>query len=191
MSKRVFSPVVAASWSLYALIALLVTGIGFGSHSLHTTLVTKAVAVDHKKIDSELNETALLNAQRLSRILDENHDSVERASAIVADTKHYEYQNQIVSDITSYAAEAKLTVLGFSFIDPTTTTGKPSAAKMKSVVASISLASPVPYENYLTFLKLIERNLTKMQVTQLDISNSTDSPGAISSPTITLEVYVR
>lgn len=193
MNKLAVSRVVMTSWGLGLLIVALIIGIGASGYFLHTSLIAKVVAIDHKKIDSDINETALLNARRLSRILEQHHDSMDRASAIVADTKHYEYQNQIVSDITSYAAESRITILGFDFIDPAANAKKSSAssAGVKSVVASISLASPVPYNNYLHFLRLIERNLTKMQVTQLDLSNDPENAGSIGSPTVTIEVYVQ
>lgn len=175
---------------LYIAIVLLVGSIGFGAYMLHTTLTNYATTVDHLRIDSELNQQGIENARKLQRVLDQNKDSVSRAAAIVADTKYYEYQDQIVKDIGSYASATGITVLGFDF--STAKTAKTSkVAGLNTVVATISLQSPVTYANYLRFLKLIERNLTKMQVTQLDISNDLKTVGTISSPVITVEVFVR
>jgi len=179
-------------WTLYVLIALLVVGAGFGAYTMHQKLSAFIVEVDHLSIDSELNEQGIENAKRLRRTLDENSESVNRAASIVADTKYYEYQDQIVRDITSYASASGLTVLGFDFSPTAKATVKTKPVKgVNKVVASLTLQNPVPYNDYLRFLKLIERNLTKMQVTQLDISNDLKTPGAISSPVMTLEVYVR
>lgn len=177
-------------WALYGFIVILLAVLGFGIYLLHSSLAEYARTVDHLKIDSELNQQSIGNAQKLRRVLNENRDSVERAAAIVADTKYYEYQDQIVRDISSYASATGITVLGFDFTQNKTVT-KSNVPGLNTVVASISLKSPVPYANYLRFLKLIERNLTKMQVTQLDISNDLKTPGAISSPVITVEVFVR
>lgn len=157
---------------------------------MHQTLSAFATEVNHLSIDSELNQQSIENAKKLRRVLNENQADVTRAASIVADTQYYEYQDQIVEDVSSYAAASGLTVLGFDF----STTGAASKSRVSginTVVATISLQNPVPYSNYLLFLKLIERNLTKMQVTQLDISNDLQSPGTISSPVVTLEVYVR
>lgn len=190
MNKPSLSSIMIVHWSLYALIVLLVGGIGYGAYSMHQTLSSYVVQVDHLKIDSEINQQGIENAQKLRRALNENSDSVARAAAIVADTKYYEYQDQIVKDVGSYAAASNLTVLGFDFA--ATTASKTSSIKgINTMVATISLQNPVSYTNYLRFLKLIERNLTKMQVTQMDISNDLKTPGTISSPVITLEVYVR
>lgn len=190
MNKLSISKASLVHWSLYGLIVVLIAAIGAGGYFLHQSLSRSALEVDHLKIDSEINEQGIANAQKLQRVLDDNQDNVVRAAAIVADTKYYEYQDQIVRDISAYAAAANLTVLGFDF--STSATSKASNVPgLKSINATISLQSPVPYNNYLRFLKLIERNLTKMQVTQLDISNDLKTAGAISSPIITLEVYVR
>lgn len=189
MNKPSLSPVMIVHWSLYVSIVLLVGGIGFGAYYMHQKLSAYVIQVDHLKTDSDINQQGIENAQKLQRALDENSDSVARAAAIVADTKYYEYQDQIVKDVGSYAAASNLTVLGFDFT--TAGSSKSSVKGLKTMVANISLQSPVSYNNYLRFLKLIERNLTKMQVTQMDISNDLKTSGGISSPVITLEVYVR
>ena len=188
--KSALTSTVIVNWSLYGLIVLLVAGIGAGSYLMHIKLVGYVTNVDHTKIDTELSEQGIENAKKLRRTLDDNRESVARAAAIVADTKYYEYQDQIVQDISSYAAASGLTVLGFDFT--TSTSAKATAITgVKAVVATISLSSQVNYDNYLQFLKLIERNLTKMQITQLDISNDLKNIGSVNSPVITLEVYVR
>lgn len=192
MNKPAMSPVMLVHWALYGLIVLLIAGMGYGIYTLHHHLSANVVQVDHLKIDSEINQQGIENAQKLQRALDQNKDSVARAAAIVADTKYYEYQDQIVKDITSYAQASGLTVLGFDFSTAAAAPTKSGSIKgLKTMVAHISIQSPVQYTNYLRFLKLIERNLTKMQVTQMDISNDLKTPGAISSPVLTLEVYVR
>lgn len=190
MNKPSVSPALIVHWSLYALIILLVAGIGYGTYFIHQRLSDYVVAVDHLKIDSEINQQGIENAQKLRIALDKNKDSVNRAAAIVADTKYYEYQDQIVKDITSYASASGITVLGFDF-SATSSSKASSISGVKTMVATISLQNPVSYTNYLKFLKLIERNLTKMQVTQIDISNDLKAAGTINSPVVTLEVYVR
>lgn len=197
MNMSKVSKISIVNWVLYATIVLLIGGIGYGVYMTHQRLTSYVTEVDHLKIDSELNQQSIENAKKLRSVLDENKDSVARAASIVADSKSYQYQDQIVQDIGSYANTAGLTVLGYDFISPSAAqaTGKTAApttaSGVKTVVATVSLKSPVPYDRYLKFLRLIERNLTKMQVTQLDISNDLKTPGSISSPIVTVEVFVR
>lgn len=190
MSKHTLSSAQVVHWTLYACIIALLFGTGYAVTLTHQKLASFVTEVDHLKIDSEVNQRSIENAQKLRRALDDNKDSVTRAAAIVADTKYYEYQDQIVQDIASYANAAGLTVLGFDFT-PSTQSHTSTVKGLKTVVATISLKSPVPYPNYLRFLKLIERNLTKMQVTELEIANDLKTPGAIDAQLVTLEVYVR
>lgn len=188
--KLNISPVILVHWLLYVTIALLAGAVIAGGYFIHDRLTIYISTVDHLKTDADINDEAILNAQRLSVALDTHKDSVARAEAIVADTKYYEYQDQIVRDITSYANAAGVTILGFDF--PVAVAAKGSPAKgVKSVAATISLASPVPYDNYLKFLKLIERNLTKMQVSELNLTSDLSTFGRVGSPTISMEVYVR
>lgn len=188
--KLKISSVILVHWLLYATIVLLAGAVIAGGYFIHDRLTSYITTVDHLKTDADINDEAILNAQRLSVALETHRDSVKRAEAIVADTKYYEYQDQIVRDITSYANAAGVTILGFDF--PVTTSAKGGSAKgVKSVAATISLASPVPYDNYLNFLKLIERNLTKMQVSELNLTSSLSTFGRVGSPTISMEVYVR
>lgn len=190
MNKPTFSKFQFVHWSLYILVMGLIVAAGYGAYTAHTKLSQYVTAVDHLKTDSEINQQGIENARNLRKALDENKDNVDRAAAIVADTKYYEYQDQIVRDITAYTTASGLTVLGFDFAS--TDTNKKSAVKgVKTVVATIALKSPVPYPNYLRFLKLIEKNLTKMQVTQLEISNDLKTANTISTPIVTLEVFVR
>lgn len=189
-SRKPVSSTMIVHWALYVLIALLLTGAGYGVYTMHQKLSNYADEVNHLSIDSELNQQGIENAKKLRRVLDENQENVARAAAIVADTQYYQYQDQIVQDVTSYASASGLTVLGFDF-STANKSNKSRVSGVKTVVATITLQNPVPYNNYLKLLKLIERNLTKMQVTQLDISNDLKAPGTISSPVITLEVYVQ
>lgn len=190
MKKLSLTPAVIANYCLYLFIVLLIGGVAAGSYFLHMKLNDFATETNHIQIDSDLSQQSIENLKRLEKTLRDNKDGVERAASIVADTKYYEYQNQIIQDVNSYAAASGLTVLGFDFMTDTKAKA-PSTSGVKTVVATINLQAPVSYTNYQRFLRLIERNLTKMQITQLDISNDLTAAGMISSPSVTLEVYVR
>ena len=179
-------------WLLYAAVGLLVIGIGVSAVVLHQNLGAYVTQVDHLKIDAEIDERGIENAALLRQKLRDNSDSVERAAAIVADTTFYQYQDQIVQDVTSYGKAAGIDVLGFDFSSSATAAAKPSTVSgLKTVTTTVTLKNPVNYRSYLRFLKLLERNLTKLQVTQIDIASDIKTPGVITAPTVTLEVYVR
>jgi hypothetical protein len=115
---------------------------------------------------------------------------VERAASIVAETKTYQYQNQIIEDITLYANSVNVSILEFNFPDSSSSSSKKKTA-IKSITAEVTLRKPVDYSNFISFLKYIEHNLTRMQITNISISPNSENPALIDSPTIGLEVYVK
>lgn len=189
--KKIAFDAVLLSRLLIALISLVLVGAGVGGWQLQSFLAAERAATDHANIDATISSDELQKASNL-RVYFESHKlEVEKATTVVAETKTYQYQNQIVEDINRYASIAGVTILGFDF--PLQTTASPAAKLQgaKTMQASVTLQNPVPYENYLRFLKLIEQNLTKMQITEITITPDKKAAGQINNPTIGLQVYVQ
>ena len=176
-------------WILVGIIVLLVCGGIAGAWQLQMMLNEKLAATNQAKVDAINNNDNLAKAQALKIYLENHQAEIDKTARIVADTEAYKYQDQIVQDITKYAEVSGLRVLGFDF--PTTTKTNTSSTGLKSIAATITLRNPVPYRNYLTFLKLIEQNLTKMQITDVSIVPDKDDPNLINNPVIGLEVYIK
>ncbi len=198
-------------------IFLLVIGAVFGFIALGKVLESKALQVNHAQTDASIGSDNVKQLEQLNKDLKTHSDTVKRAKEIVADSKSYQYQDQIVQDINSFADRVGITVLGYNFTDnqdgsapPTSTPGSTTTSPapgsdvpgttqssnstppgIKTVTANITLKNPVPYASFLKFLKLIEQNVTKMQVTGVSLTPDTEHPGQISNPTIGLIVYVR
>lgn len=202
----------------------LVAVFAFAMNSLFKTLEEKSKQASHTNIDSELSSQKTNRLKELEIKLNKYQDVSKRAAAIVADSKQYRYQDQIVNDINTYAEVAGVTILGFNFNEgggnadaansasgnastpavtppsgqstdspattPPTGASKSVAPGLKTVNASIQLDSPIPLSNFLIFLKYIEQNVTKMQVTGVTLTPS-DNPKLISNPTINVTVYTR
>lgn len=188
MKKLTFDAVLL-SRVLIATIALTLVGAGFGCWQLELMLRAEQQATDHARIDAAISTEQIQRANELQAYLESNTTDIEKAASVVADTKTYQYQNQILEDVNRFADIAGVTVLGFDF--PTQKTIAPAAGAVKTIQASVTLQNPVPYENYLRFLKLIEQNLTKMQITDISITPDTKIQGQINNPTIGLQVYIR
>jgi hypothetical protein len=181
---------VTLSWILIGLIILSVVGAFAGAWYLGTLLKEDVVSVRTLEHEAATNTANLNNARILREFIANNKDDINKASAIVADTKTYQYQNQVVQDVTHFANIAGVTILGFDF-PITRTVAKPSASGVKSIAANITLQNPVSYTSYIKFLKLIEQNLTRMQITNISITPDPETIGLISNPQVGLEVYVR
>lgn len=180
------------TWILIGIICLLVVLIGVSSWYMQKTLAEVVVSADHAKIDAELSQTELQRARTLNSYFVENRAAVDKAAAVVSDTRTYQfgYQDQIVQDIQTYAAKAGVSVIGYAFPEQETAAA-PDATGLKSVTAVLTLNTPVPYRNLLTFLKYVEQNVTRMQITDLQMTPATDNANDLGTVGLNLKVYVR
>ncbi len=165
--------------------------------------------IDYSKQVQEDNAKAAVSSSDVSTLktlkqeLEDNKVAVTRTKNIVADSQHYQYQNQIIEDITSYAKKAKVSLGGFTFNSDTassSTSGAaaagsavttPAPAGLKSVNVSVDIKSPVSYQSLIKFIHYIEVNLTKMQVAGISMAKIADSDTDVTANPITLEVYTR
>ncbi len=145
------------------------------------------------------------------KTLEQSTDAIDRAAKLVAESKLYLYQDQIITDINQYAAEAGLAISGITFSNTTTaptggaTTATPGTTApaaggatpaapggIKSVTATVTLRNPTQYNKILTFLHLIEQSLFRMQVSQVSLSKSTqEGVSGVTSDALTIEIYTR
>ncbi len=185
---------------LLIILAAMVAGSYFAYSFLSITskevadMQTEASAVDMK----------IQNLLKLKDQLEKNPVATKKAEQIVAESKSYQYQNQIINDLSIYAAKANVPIQSFTFQDSSstssakssssssqTTTKKPtSVSGVKSITVSIQLGDKVPYNNLLHFLYLVENNVTRMQISGVSISRG-EQRGEVSAQSLELGVYVR
>ena len=183
---------------LLIILAAMVAGSYFAYSFLSTTskevadMQTEASAVDMK----------IQNLLKLKDQLEKNPVATKKAEQIVADSKSYQYQNQIVNDLSIYAGKANVPIQSFTFQDSSTsakssssssqtTAKKPTSVNgVKSITVSIQLGDKVPYNNLLHFLYLVENNVTRMQIYGVSISRG-EQRGEVSAQSLELGVYVR
>ena len=180
-----------------------VAAIGIAVFSIADKMLRNtATATSHSVADASASQNNLQNLQKLQQDLIQKQDVVQRAASIVADSKSYEYQNQIINDLNDYASRAGLSIVSINFdtgaASGTTKPGGPSATPapttvvggVKSTSASITLKNPVDYVSMLKFIKSIEQNLTKMQISSIGLSQGADGKG-VTSDTLNIEVYIK
>ena len=157
---------------------------------------TEAKAVDAK----------VQNLARLEKEMEKYKDSVAKAQQLVAETQQYQYQNQIINDLTAYANKSGVGIAGFTFTSGSAgaksnsgssgtsgtnnSSGSNSAAGPKSMKVSVRLNEKTDYMALLRFMHLIEQNLTRMQIASVSMSK-TEGAGQVNTQTLEVEVYVR
>lgn len=176
---------------LSAMIGLVIFAYSFLSKTSEEVgkMQTEAIAVD-AKIQSLLASKSQL---------DRNSDTVKKAKNIVSESKLYQYQNQIIQDLNTYADRAGIPIKSFSFQNEPTTSAKTatsskqtstSPAGVKSTFVSIQLGDHIDYTKFLHFLSLIEKNVTRMQLSGVSISRGVNNH-EISIQSLEVKVYTR
>lgn len=183
--------ILIASLFLIAIITSVIFSLASDGLRERATEASRVLA----KANSSQNDIQIL--QRIEAELEKNKEIADRASSIVADSQSYQYQDQIIKDLTDYAARSGITITNFDFgTTKSATTGSPPPASspqtpagVKSTSVSITLKNPVSYEAVLRFIHSVEQNLTKMQISKIGLSKESD--GNVVSDALTIEVYVR
>ena len=176
---------------LSAMVGLVIFAYSFLSKTSEEVgkMQTEAIAVD-AKIQSLLASKSQL---------DRNSDTVKKAKNIVSESKLYQYQNQIIKDLNTYADRAGIPIKAFSFQNEPTTSAKTtksskrtstSPAGVKSTFVSIQLGDHIDYTKFLHFLSLIEKNVTRMQLLGVSISRGANNH-EISIQSLEVKVYTR
>lgn len=182
------------SVALFAIVA-----IGVGIFSLAESQLKKvAIDVSHSVVDANASRDKLQSLQKIQQELAAQQAVVLRAGKVAANSQSYQYQNQIINDLNRYAKRAHITLTNIDFATDvstkSTTATKPGATAapvpsgVKPATISVTIKSPVNYQNLLQFMRSLEQNLTKMQVSSISLSKG---DGGVSSDALTIQVYVK
>jgi TolA-binding protein len=177
------------SASLLLVVLVAIAALYFANDKLQTY----ATEVSQATAQAQESQNNIQSLQRIQQELADNKSVIERTRDIVADSKSYQYQDQIIKDLNDYAKQSGITItnMDFSAASATTpTTLAPSAPTgVKSTSVSVALKNPVNYTNLLRFVRSIEQNLTKMQISRINLSKNENNQ--VTSEVLTIEVYIR
>ena len=187
-------------------LVLLLVGMGGIVYFGYTMLQGTAEEVSKIQTEAKAVDAKVQNLARLEKEMEKYKDSVAKARQLVAETQQYQYQNQIINDLTTYANQSGVGIAGFTFTSGSAgaksnsgssgtsgtnnSSGSNSAAGPKSMKVSVRLNEKTDYMALLRFMHLIEQNLTRMQIASVSMSKA-EGVGQVSTQTLDVEVYVR
>lgn len=187
-------------------LVLILVGMGGVVYFGYTMLQGTAEEVSKIQTEAKAVDAKVQNLARLEKEMEKYKDSVAKAQQLVAETQQYQYQNQIINDLTAYANKSGVGIAGFTFISGSAgaksnsgssgtsgtnnSSGSNSAAGPKSMKVSVRLNEKTDYMALLRFMHLIEQNLTRMQIASVSMSK-TEGTGQVNTQTLEVEVYVR
>ncbi|OGL32527.1 hypothetical protein A3E76_00555 [Candidatus Saccharibacteria bacterium RIFCSPHIGHO2_12_FULL_44_22] len=192
--------------SIVAVVAI--TSVGF--YFVRIQLMDYAESVHISTLTAQTSDKNVANLEILKTKLAQDTDTVERTGRVVADSKSYAYQDQIIKDLNQYASKAGITISGYTFGAATTgattpapapatnESGEPTTpsvttpvtAAPKSITASVNVKSPTSYAKLMNFVHLVEQNLTKMQLSGISMTKE-ETAGNVTVSALNIEVYVR
>lgn len=188
-------------------------------------LRAKANDTETLRLRADASDSDVAKLKSADTWLKRNKEAVERVDAVVAQSKLYQYQNQIIQDLNGYGDQLGIPVSGYSFSTPLNlsspgaptagaappvptapTTTAPAAqaptggtlptapkapAGVNSTTVTVTFGDKVSYTNFLNLLRLVEQNVTRMQVTDISLTPDSKEPSTIINPSITIIVYVK
>lgn len=199
---------------------LLLAGCGIaGFYYMQTILRKDAMEISALNTEAAASEgkiTALINIQKY---LEEHKDDQLKAAEIVAESKQYKYQNEIIDAVSAIASKSGVTVSSYTFNEaptgaggaatppaaqptpaPTTPTTPDAAAAggagaatpaatLNSKTVTVAIKNPVDYKSLMSFIRRIEQNNTKMQIANVSISRATSEGGEDISSSVTTNAF--
>lgn len=193
MNQRLKQDPAAVMWVLIGLLVLIVAAIGGIFYLAGQKLAEQSKAANHAKIDYELEEANITKLKSLQAYLNKNKATVDRAAEVVSESQSYTYQNQGIADLNSFASRTGVSITSIEFPDTKqqATPDKLPINGVKRVPVVVNLDGPVDYSRVLKFIKSIEQNLTKMQITSVSLIPDAANTASLSGPAIDIEVFVR
>lgn len=179
------------SYILGALMVIVIIGAFVGAYYLNGFLIQKKDEVSKVENDVVANESSIGLAQALEQYIKNNRKDIDLVKKVVSDTKEYQYQDDIINDIVTYAAQTGLKLLSVTF--PTSissSSSKDKSAPVKTMQAVIEIDKEFSYDKYINFIYKIEQNISKMKILQISIDLGKEA-GSITGSSIKLEVYVK
>lgn len=170
---------------------LVLAALGAAGWWVQEQLAIQVAKTDHARIDAEVSQLDLDKLRRLEAQLISQKEVVDRADKIAATADNYQYQDQVVSDLEAYAQRHDISISNFDFAGSGPQDKSSAPAGTTRTPFSIALQGPLSYDRFMSFLRDIENNLTKLQVTSLTLSPTAEDPQLVSNTTLSLVVYLK
>lgn len=180
-------------------ILLLVVGVSAGVYLADKQL--NAIATDTARLRAQVEiSDKQLSAYQLTKQKVDSLSYVEELAGKVLPEE--QEQSLTVAEISQFALRARLAVEDITFVDTektAVTKGKTGDKKTKSTIPkgvsvipmSIKFQDGSRYDYLLEFLRSVEDNRRKMQVTNISLTPDADNRALLKSVTVELNLYVR
>lgn len=187
------------------LITAAAVGITYGAEQ---QLLIIADSVSKTSAEATASRNNIQALQDLKNTLAKLQEVLMRADSIAASSQNYNYQNQIISDLNTYATRSGVTITNIDFAGSTAAgssstpstggtsssgTATPTAAApggLRTATISVTLKNPVDYKTLLEFFNMLEQSVPKLQISKVNLSKASTGSG-VTTDVLSIEVYIR
>ncbi|MEI7689530.1 MAG: hypothetical protein WCI79_01015 [Candidatus Saccharibacteria bacterium] len=183
----------ANSLRTFMIVAILIMIIGGGLGFYFAQNWLRQMAADNNALTAKIDEN---NKTTIKSSTDsggsEMKELVTQTARMI--TLSDNFQIQTTTDLNKYAQEAGITITGIEPVaDGTTEPGTIpelfTGIKSKKII--VSIGSPVSFVGLIKFIKALETNSPKLQITNMNISKVRANNDSVTVEPITVEGYVR
>ena len=115
---------------------------------------------------------------------------INKAAGITVSSKNY--LAKITQDLNKYASDSGITIAQTNPVQaPASITSLPLPAGVSARYISVTLGSPVSYTGLLKFIKALETNIPKIQLTGISLTQALNPKGSVKVDPLIIEVYTR
>ncbi|HZJ34980.1 MAG TPA: hypothetical protein VFD55_03165 [Candidatus Angelobacter sp.] len=132
------------------------------------------------------------DAQALNQLKNEiatNQTTANKAASMIASTQNY--QTQVTQDLDKYASNTGISITDYGFEKPAIAIAPLSINGVQQSYVTITLKNPVKFTNLIKFIKSIESNTPKMQLTGVNLNYDPVSDNDVTTEPLVIEVYTR
>lgn len=181
----------ATSLRSLLIVALLLTiaATCFGFYQAKESLKEFATTVGQTIASSEPSTMSDSGISALEQALTARQDSIDKAAALSIPAA--DYQSQAINDLTKYASDTEITITNYSVPDAVKIA--PTGAGLSGIESkylTFTIQNPVRINSLIKFLSLVETNLPKMQLTGINLTQSSNSDMVNIDPLI-VEIYTE
>ncbi len=185
MKSEEIKPKFLRNMLLIIVFVLLVVSI-FGFYRAQDMISQLVVAANTA---ASIKKDLSTNSPEISSINDQaTKNLAEKANSMIYDSGSL--KASIQNDLGRYAAAAEIDINDISIQNNTLASiYKNGVVKSEKVI--VTLGSPLRFTSLMKFLKLVETNSPKIQITNLELNNTNTNIGDVAIKPITMEVYVK
>jgi hypothetical protein len=146
-----------------------------------------AITVSQSVANSNASGGGVQSLENLQKDLASKQNIVVKTNSLIASTQ--DYQSQAIKDLDIYAAATGIGISNYSFAAAAAT---PATATTPSGSAvTLTLTNPISYIKLLTFMKAVESNLPKMQITSINLTRVDGDSTSVRVDQLIIQVYTR